>query len=130
MPCGDDLDGLLRAFLQRQLPQPWPPPQVIPVSVAPCRRPTSGRSLMRSRWALAASVALLFLTSLLLPSRFTQDAKPDHGSNGPMIGDIPRDMLKKHKNQQPSEKKIKLGMADDEDERHLNFDESELLSAK
>jgi hypothetical protein len=130
MPSGDDLGGLLRTFFRRQLPQPWPPPRVIPISVAPSRRPTSGRSLMRSRWALAASVALLFLTSLLLSSRFTQDARPDHGPNGPIISDIPRDMHKKHKNPQPIDKKIKLGFADEDDEHHPLFRESELLSIK
>ena len=58
---GDDLDALLRGFFEAQLPRPWPalkPPAPSAEARAPLpsqhRRPRSA-----SRWALAASVALL-----------------------------------------------------------------------
>jgi len=72
----DELDTLLRAYFEREMPKPWPAPRVSLDQVVPLRRPTTNRrGLIRSRWTLAASVALLLLGSLLLPSRFTQDAK-------------------------------------------------------
>lgn len=37
---------------------------------------------MRSRWALAAAVALLLLGSLLLPRRFAADTKSESGLGG------------------------------------------------
>jgi hypothetical protein len=118
---GDDLDGLLRTFLRSQLPQPWPPPR-LPSDVASCqRRPPNGRSLMRSRWALAASVALLLFGSWLLPSRFAPDVKPDHGPNGPMISDKPRDMPREHKNR--SENKNRPGLAADQGEQIPEIEE-------
>jgi hypothetical protein len=46
----------------------------------------NGRGLIRSHWALAASVILLLLGSLLLPSRFPQDAKPENSVPGETIG--------------------------------------------
>jgi hypothetical protein len=119
---GDDLDGLLRTFLRSQLPQPWPPPR-LPSDVASCqRRPANGRNLMRSRWTLAASVALLLAASWLLPSRFTLDGKPDHGPNGQMISDKPRDMPRGHNKQ--VENKNKPGLAVDEGELIPEFEES------
>src|SRR5690348_15173393 len=87
---GDDLDELLRAFFRSQMPQSWPPP----VPVAPARSsnsPTKRNSLIRSRWALAASVALLLLGSLLLPNRVPQDAKAENNLSGaPIVGSNPR----------------------------------------
>jgi hypothetical protein len=119
---GDDLDGLLRTFLRSQLPQPWPSPR-LPSDVASCqRRPASGRNLMRSRWALAASVALLLFGSWLLPSRFAPDGKPDHGPNGPMISDKPRDMPRERNKQ--VENKNKPGFAADEGDPIPEFEES------
>jgi hypothetical protein len=69
VPPDDEIDGLLRAFYRAQVPQPWPEwkapdaPQTVPLRPAP-RRP-----LWRSRLALAASVALLALSSLFLPGK-------------------------------------------------------------
>lgn len=110
---GDDLDGLLRAFLRSQLPKPWPPPRVFSAVTSCQRRPASGRNLMRSRWALAASVALLFFGSWLLPSRITFDTQSEHGPNGRMISDNPRDMPREHKRHKQVEKKNKSGLAAD-----------------
>ncbi len=123
MRPGDDLDGLLRAFLRSQMPKPWPPPR-LPNTASPGeRRQIGGRNLMRSRWALAASVALLLFASWLLPSRFTTDGKPDHGPTGPMISDNPRDMPREHKKQ--GENKTKQGLAAEEDEPLPELEESD-----
>jgi hypothetical protein len=73
---------------------------------------------MRSRWTLAASVALLLFGSWLLPSRFTPDARQEHGNNGPVIGsdDVRRDLHKEQRNQKQREKKNKTGLAADDGE--------------
>lgn len=79
---GDDLEGLLRAFFRTQLPHPWPASPVPPADSVVFRRPPSGYGQMRSRWALAAAVALLLLGSLLLPRRFTSEGKPEPSLGG------------------------------------------------
>lgn len=123
----DDFDGLLRAFFRRQMPQPWPSPSLSSSSATSVNRPSaSGRSLIRSRWALAASLALLLLGSLLLPSRFTQDAKPEpiisvpgtaDGNILPKRSNRPENKTNKNKNQP--------GLAAD-DEQAPEVDESDM----
>jgi hypothetical protein len=120
---GDDLDGLLRKFLQSQLPKPWPPPRLPSTVTSSQRRPSNGKNLMRSRWALAASVALLLVGSWLLPSRFTPDGKPDHGPSGALISDNPRDMPREHKKQ--GENKNRPGLAADENDQLPELEESD-----
>jgi hypothetical protein len=96
----DDLDGLLRAFFRAQMPHPWPSPRVSRFRTTPATTLTSSRRpVNRSRWALAASVGLLLLGSLLLPGRFTHDVKPDSSSTGAHIGsnDLRRQMEKEHR---------------------------------
>jgi hypothetical protein len=96
----DDLDGLLRAFFRAQMPHPWPAPRVPRFRTAPATPPTPSRPpLNRSRWALAASVGLLLLGSLVLPGRFTQDFKLDSSPTGAHIGsnDLRRQMDKEHR---------------------------------
>lgn len=96
----DDLESLLRSFFRSQMPYPWPAPRLYSfrphqaASATPSRRP-----LIRSRWALAASIGLLLIGSLLLPGRFTQDLKPDPYPGGPHIGtnDLRRQMDKEHR---------------------------------
>lgn len=102
-----DIDGLLRAFFRSQMPQSWPPPPRVPV--APARslpRPTTRNSLIRSRWALAASVALLLLGSLLLPNRVPQDGKAENIVPGAAIGtgDLRRQMDREHQQRQMQNK--------------------------
>lgn len=63
LESGESLDKLLRAFFQAEMPNPWPSapePCVKPV-LAPAVRPAASRlaPLVRSRFALAASLALL-----------------------------------------------------------------------
>jgi len=124
---GDELDGLLRKFFKSQLPHPWPAPQA-PSTVTPSqRRPMSGRSLTRGRWALAASVALLLLGSLLLPSRFTQDANSENGISGPAIS--AREPLPARSKRHPgkaNENKNNPGFRVEERELPPDFDESDL----
>lgn len=63
-----DVDGLLREFFKAEMPHPWPvmkPPMAFK-STLPFR--AQGWSLMRSRLALAASIALLLLGSWFLAS--------------------------------------------------------------
>jgi hypothetical protein len=127
---GDDLDGLLRTFLRSQLPQPWPSPprHDHPDADPTIRRTRMGRNLMRSRWALAASVALLLFGSWMLPSRFAPEAKLEHGPNGPVIGsdDVRREMHREQKKQKQIEKKTKTGLAADEGDQLPELEESDV----
>src|SRR6516164_7032775 len=73
----DEIDGLLRAYFRAEMPHPWPTFQApVPLQEA---RPLRRFSLMRSRLALAASVALIILGSLFL-ARMPQDSR---------LGDLP-----------------------------------------
>jgi hypothetical protein len=123
---GDELDGLLRAFMQSQLPQPWPRWQDRQDVGPTIHRPTTRWELMRSRWALAASVALLLVGSWLLPSRFTPDAQREQEPNGLMISNIPPDMPQRHKNSKQGEIKNKSGLAADEGEQPPELEESDM----
>ncbi len=126
MQPGDDLDGLLRKFFKSQLPQPWPAPQAR-VSVTSSKRYAVGRSLVRGRWALAASVALLFLGSWLLPNRLTPDAQSENGISAPPFAD--RQVLPKRSKQHPgkaNEKRNNPGLGFDERDFLPDFDESDL----
>ncbi len=85
---GDDLDNLLRAFFQAEMPNPWPAVEVPARRLqlaAPEEAPAPSRhsSLWRSRLALAASVALLVSGTLFLSSD-----RRETGANGggPTIG--------------------------------------------
>jgi hypothetical protein len=93
----EDLDGLLRAFFQAEMPDPWPaspaprPAErngtILPFrspALPSFRKPTRGWSLFRTRLALAASVALLALGAFCLPGAFR-----DGGSKAPpaFVGD-------------------------------------------
>jgi hypothetical protein len=74
---GDDLDGLLSAFFRAQMPHPWPESKspdeqpLLPLSAAtrPAVRP---RSALRSRLALAASVALFLAGPWVLSGGFQE----------------------------------------------------------
>jgi hypothetical protein len=78
VPPDDEIDGLLRAFYRAQLPHPWPALKA-PAAQAPTTpiRPAPSRPpLWRSRFALAASVALLALSSLFLPGKASREPQP------------------------------------------------------
>lgn len=89
--AGDGLDSLLRAFYRAEMPNPWPTPCLPVASPLSLGSSTRGRTLMRSRWLLAASAALLLLGSSLLPNRFASDAKQEQGIGG--MGTANRNIL-------------------------------------
>jgi hypothetical protein len=76
-PGDDGLDNLLRAFYKAQLPYPWPSLEapadrrVLPLSPVARRQP-----LLRSRLALAASVALFVSGPWLLEGALQPAAGP------------------------------------------------------
>jgi hypothetical protein len=69
----DELDGLLRDYFRAETPNPWPHP----VGAVGRQEVLSHRrvALMRSRLALAASIALILLGSLFL-ARLPRDLPP------------------------------------------------------
>src|SRR5262249_25292434 len=74
---GDDVDRLLSDFFRAELPSPWPgapvsDEQLLPLSARPIRR-WSG---LRSRLALAASVALLLVGGWFLSGKFEDASRP------------------------------------------------------
>jgi hypothetical protein len=76
-PPEDEIDGLLRAYFQAEMPDPWPSFEApAPRHVLPLRRPQAPRfTLWRSRLALAASILLLIAGALFLFGRSpSQDA--------------------------------------------------------
>lgn len=96
----DDLDGLLRSFFRRQMPNPWPASRAAQLRAAPRILPSSARRpLIRSRWTLAASIGLLLVGSFLLPGRLAPVLKPETGPGGSHIGtnDLRRQMDKEHR---------------------------------
>jgi len=72
----DELDGLLREYFRAETPNPWPHPvgAVGRQEVRPYRRV----ALMRSRLALAASIALILFGSLFL-TRLPRDLPTGDG---------------------------------------------------
>jgi hypothetical protein len=78
----DDVDRVLRAFFKAQMPDPWPsleapaPPRTLPF---PAARSAARWPLMRSRLALAASVALLVVGLLFMSGAFRGSADQKAG---------------------------------------------------
>jgi hypothetical protein len=75
-PSDGDIDTLLSAFFRAEMPDPWPTlrapagPRVTPaLPVRPSAPPPRRRTLVRSRLALAASVALLVAGALFRAGR-------------------------------------------------------------
>jgi hypothetical protein len=68
----DDLDGLLRAFFQAELPRQWTAPTTPSVRLAPppARKTPKGWPVLRTRLALAASVLILAAGALVLAGAF------------------------------------------------------------
>lgn len=65
---GDDLDGLLRAYFQAEVPTPWPrfqPP--VKAQLLPFRAKSPAPPRWTSRAALVAAAVLLLLALALLP---------------------------------------------------------------
>ena len=80
-----EIDGLLRRFFRAEMPAPWPaaPAIRVPVSV-PVTRPS--RSLLRSRFALAASLLLLLIGHVSLSGRFADNVPNAPDSAGANVG--------------------------------------------
>jgi len=76
---GDNLDNLLRSYFQAEMPNPWPTMEAPAPrrKVAPERPASRGfGTLVRSRLALAASVALLLTGPLFLSSALRDNSAP------------------------------------------------------
>jgi hypothetical protein len=65
-PPANDVDGVLHAFFKAQMPAPWPSLKAPPNVAATAK----GWPMMRSRLALAASVALLALALSFVSGAF------------------------------------------------------------
>ncbi|MFL5329305.1 MAG: hypothetical protein ACJ8C4_10355 [Gemmataceae bacterium] len=71
-PSTGDVDQLLTDFFHQEMPQPWPriaPPDSAPRDITPAPRVFKRASTMPGRFALAASIAILALTSIWLAGR-------------------------------------------------------------
>jgi len=73
----EDVDQLLQAFFRAEMPSPWPEMKV--PAEPPARITPRTRSLVRSRWALAASVALLAIGPWLVAGKFQTAPRTDVG---------------------------------------------------
>ena len=79
---GDNLDHLLRAYFQAEMPEPWPalkaPAAVKKIVPGRPARPVrkAGRGLWRSRLALAASIVLLIAGLVLLGGKMHDTGVP------------------------------------------------------
>jgi len=71
---GDDLDGLLSAFFRAELPSPWPEAPRMEETPVILRPAPARKSSLRSRLALAASVALLVSGPWFLSDSFHRTA--------------------------------------------------------
>jgi len=96
----DDLDGLLRAFYREELPDPWPmlkPPSPSPSKPSKAAGSGSKPSLFRSRFALAATIALCLIGSLGLCGRFAASPSAQPRGTSRDIGERPG--RNQHRNQ-------------------------------
>jgi hypothetical protein len=85
---GEDLDGLLRAFYQAQLPHPWPDFKAPAAGGAPSAR-LRRFARLRSRLALAASVAILIAGSFILSGNGFRDTEKEQ-----FLGNRPTEAMK------------------------------------
>jgi hypothetical protein len=72
-PPDEFLDGLLRAYFQKEMPRPWPAP-LPPARPAPLPASPRGSGSTRTRLALAASLAFLTVGSVLVADRIHPNA--------------------------------------------------------
>jgi len=77
---GDDLDRLLSDFFRAELPNPWPAPPIsddlTETLLLSARKPIRRGPALRSRFALAASVALLLAGGWFLSGKFDDVSGP------------------------------------------------------
>jgi hypothetical protein len=88
---GYDVDPLLRAYFQAEMPAPWPE-LAMPTTGATANGHAPGRprTSYRSRFALAASLLLLLSGYWLLSGMFSSYAPAPTDQAAPMIGTNPR----------------------------------------
>jgi hypothetical protein len=72
----EDLDGLLRAFMRSEMPDPWPAMPVLPEPLRVARPKTDRWFHPGSRFALAATLAACLVGTLTLASSFPTEAPP------------------------------------------------------
>jgi hypothetical protein len=82
--AGDEIDGLLRAFFQAEMPKPWP---AFKAPVTPSANAPGFWAKSRSRFALAASVTMLLLGSWWLANQSVEYATPLKGVSTETSGD-------------------------------------------
>jgi hypothetical protein len=85
VPPDEPIDGLLRTFYRKEMPRPWPAP-LPPARPAPLPNAPRQSGATRRRLALAASVAVLGLGSLVVGGK----AVPNRTADTPGIH-IPAD---------------------------------------
>ncbi len=113
------------------MPPQWRAPRVSSFRPESAAQPSpSRRPLSRSRWALAASVGLLVLGSLCLPSRFTQDFKPADLLGTPISDTEMRKQMEKEHKIKEFEDRNKPGLGADEGEPPHDLDEFDLSPIK
>jgi hypothetical protein len=99
-PAGDDLDGLLSAFFRSEMPRSWSAPELPDEQPRTLPLPSPRRrSILRSRLALAASIALLLAGAWFLSGEFASitgpgsfDSRKDEASSHGT--DLPRKTMK------------------------------------
>lgn len=89
-----DVAGLLRSFFRKEMPEPWPQWKP-PTKPARIRQPRSWGGLMRSRFALAASVLVLLIGSWSI-SGLRSESVPLLGGTGKQTADKPKTLNKMH----------------------------------
>lgn len=75
----EQVDGLLTAYFHSQRPQTWPnapKPWANTITVATASQPPAANTMLKSRLALAASVALLLGGCWYLSGQVTNGKKP------------------------------------------------------
>lgn len=86
---GDEIDALLRAFFQAEMPKTWP---AFKAPVTPAAQASGLWAKSRSQLALAASVTMLLLASWWIVGQGTEYATPIKGvstETGNAKGGIP-----------------------------------------
>ena len=72
----NDLDRLMGAFFRAEMPQSWPVPKLPAASFGRKERPAAARrSLVRSRFALAACLLVLLLSQAFMSRMFSDSTR-------------------------------------------------------
>src|SRR5262249_41689368 len=85
-----DVDGVLHDFFRAEMPKPWPQSAALEEPAPPRLLRKRVWSRNTSRWALAASIALLVAGYLTLAGSFSNSAKTGLGEGSWEIGSKPK----------------------------------------